>query len=237
MANSTASSESLKLQINRHQADIKIIRQKQKVRILLKNKKNNDSFTSTQTIQELKEKQTILGTDVNGIKDEVDGNLLVHRTMEECDSLLAFLRKRSEAGGKSLDPLASIVQKALKSPKDDKTIIEELRVHNDALRFHVLSLLEENEEYEQQIRVLELENDNLRGTSSNLWTSPEDTSRLSPKMASSGLIESSESDKSEKYYPNPNRIDVNDLPKLPPLEKPQFDMESFDKMIKGEEKK
>ena len=159
------------------------------------------------------------------VADEVDGQLSVFRTMEECDSLLSFLKNR--AAGRYMENTIypetfqnKTMIGGIKNRKDDKTIIEELRMHNDALRTHILELLRENEGYYKELQTLRKENVELH------------KSRNNGGKRDSFLTESTDSEKSEKYYPNPHRIDINDLPslELPPLEMPTFDFNSLNKL-------
>ena len=151
--------------------------------------------------------------------------------MEECDSLLAFLRRRAQEMGRSIEepgtlsitqlPETSVIESGVKTPKDDKTIIEELRVYNDALRYHILDLLKQTEEQAGVVNQLREENTQLK-------------LKLNSTDSKSGtaLAESSDSEKSEKYYPNPANINIDDLPslELPPLEVPTFDFNVIGKL-------
>lgn len=89
-------------------------------------------------------------------------NYLAYRTMAETDSLLQYLANR-HYGNYSLKDLNKhkenslrqktmdeIIAEAVKSPKEEKTIIEELRIHNEELRKHISIILKELETCEAE---------------------------------------------------------------------------------------
>ena len=212
--------ESLELQRQRHQSEISVIRHKQRCEEMKKTLSTSPPSKSPEP--EVGNIKTANGKP--DVADEVDGQLSVYRTMEECDSLLSFLKNR--AAGRymentiNLETFQKTTVGGIKNPKDDKTIIEELRMHNEALRTHILELLRENEGYYKELQTLRKENVELH------------KSRNDGGKRDSFLTESTDSEKSEKYYPNPHRIDINDLPslELPPLEMPTFDFDSLNKL-------
>ncbi|XP_063221323.1 nuclear receptor-binding factor 2-like isoform X2 [Bacillus rossius redtenbacheri] len=152
------------------------------------------------------------------------------RTMEEADSLLDLLVERRgadsdtdseceqlEAGG-----MEAAVAGATKRPKDDRTVIEELRTLNHQLRALVFQLVTqldacaaETGALRDRVRALEAESargaglhvvtDSVGGNSSPFAFSP--CSELSP----------------EATDPRPRR----ELPALAPLEMPSFDFSAI----------
>lgn len=79
-------------------------------------------------------------------------NEAVFRTIAETDSLLYFLQKRKNGDGERATNVSDYIKAKpisesdyKKLPKDDKTIIEELRCHNAMLTEQILSLLKEND--------------------------------------------------------------------------------------------
>ena len=159
MTSVTGALESLELQKQRHQSEISVIRHKQRCEEMKKTS-TSPPFRSPSRPEETN--HAGFTSKKMGTVDELDGHSSVYRTMEECDSLLAFLRNRSS--GRNIDQNAMYVEKphgkigGIKNPKDDKTIIEELRVHNEALRSHILELLRENEGYYKELQSLRKEN-------------------------------------------------------------------------------
>ena len=218
--------ESLELQKQRHLSEIPVIKHKRRCAEMKKAMQPTSPPTRSPSQPEMKNINTGAANGKQGKKDDVDRQLSVYRTMEKCDSLIAFLKNR--AAGQNVEnnsynekghARADIT--GIKTPKDDKTIIEVLRIHNDALRLHILELLRENEGYCKELQTLRKEN-------VELFTSRNSRGRQDGSI----LEESTDSEKSEKYYPNPNRIDINDIPsmELPPLEMPTFDFDSLNKL-------
>ena len=216
--------ESLELQKQRHKSEISVIRHKQRCEEMTKTLSTSPPSKSPSQPEVANIKTGIANGKPDGA-NEVDGQLLVYQTMEECDSLLSFLKNR--AAGRHMENTIypetfqnKTMIGGIKNPKDDKTIIEELRMHNEALRTHILELLRENEGYYKELQTLRKENVQLH------------ISRNDGGEHDSVLTESTDSEKSEKYYPNPHRIDINDLPslELPPLEMPTFDFDSLNKL-------
>ena len=216
--------ESLEQQKQRHLSEIPVIRHKQRCAEMKKAMSPSSPPSKSPSQPEMTNVNAANGR--QGTKDEIDGQLSVFRTMEDCDSLLAFLRNRT--AGQNVENVLQNEKTqtrtgtaGIKKPKDDKTIIEELRMHNEALRLHILELLRENEGYYKELKTLRKENVELFTSRNNKG-----------KQDGSILEESTDSEKSEKYYPNPNRIDINDIPsmELPPLEMPTFDFDSLNKL-------
>ena len=150
--------------------------------------------------------------------DEHNG---VYRTMKECDSLLQFLSHRQSLGYRSLVPpnssSAYASNNGSKSPKDDKVIIEELKMHNDALRQHVLDMLRDLETQAKDLDHYKSENGRLHARLRDM-----------EKMNKSQMTESADSDL-EYQLPMHVRMNLDDLTslELPPLEMPKFDLDSF----------
>ena len=147
-----------------------------------------------------------------------DGTVIC-RTMEECDSLLQMLNHRGHEdeksnGEKKGDVTPRQQTNGTKVPKDDKVIIEELRMHNIALCTHIVDLLKEIEQNKRQMQHYKSENDELKD-------------KLNRHDTSYNMME--DSTDSEKYYPVPVGMNLHDLPslELPPLEMPKFDFSAL----------
>ncbi len=242
LSHASSAVESVRLQRKRHLAQVAIIKQKQEYAALFK------TIIMPRSPGEVGHQLT---NQKAGTIEDVDGDTAVFRTMEECDSLLTFLRNRAAMQGRSVDQPAAVFRRGericetgTKAPKHDATIIEELRMHNDALRTHILDLLRENDDLRMQldsVQNVKTEQIHSKGTQENLQNvkgnpeSPEgnlpvNLALLEEEIQNSVLMaESSESEKSEKYYPHPDRMDINNLPslQLPPLEMPKFDFDSL----------
>lgn len=137
--------------------------------------------------------------------DDYDG---VYRTMHECDSLLQFLTERH-----SIDPAVTAAsENAHRSPKDDSTIIEELRLHNSALRQHIVDLLRDIETQGSDLEHYKMEN-------ARLHARVHDVERRA-KMSDSADSEF------EYSLPQAVRMKLADFSslELPPLEMPKFDL-------------
>ncbi|KAL8606484.1 hypothetical protein ACOMHN_037715 [Nucella lapillus] len=136
-------------------------------------------------------------------------NQNIEESIREADTLLHFLKRREE------DPKAELVWKtfssdmgdaggkeegivAVKKPKDDKDIIEELRCLTGELQLHIKQLVQENERLKAENQLL-MERPNLPGdqggdlpalnsqlTLSSSFTLPplEIPSLMQPKMSS-----------------------------------------------------
>ena len=228
--------ESLSLQRERHLKEEAVIRHKQRCHQMVNkySQYRQERPRSKTPLQEESEGATLTNGEISinqlaSTITTVDENLLVYRTMEECDSLLQFLKNRTATAGKPEPPKASkytssqnkkqLFQSGTKIPIDDQLIIEELRMHNDALREHILELLTECDLKDLQANQYKKENEKL----------VERLRKLESQM--------SESNESEKCYPLPSRMSVDDLPsmELPPLEMPTFDFDKFKLQDDGEE--
>ena len=158
--------------------------------------------------------------------ETVDEAGLIYRTMDECDSLLQLLNHRAsemKSPAKPTNPQTDTTREntsqakltgsnGIKIPKDDKVVIQELRVHNGALQNHIVELLKECEYQQRQLAHYRRENDELKERLNQIQK---------PFME--------ESTDSEKYYPIPVGMNVHDLPslELPPLEMPEFDFSTL----------
>ncbi|XP_022246609.1 nuclear receptor-binding factor 2-like isoform X1 [Limulus polyphemus] len=147
--------------------------------------------------------------------------LAIFRTMAENDSLLQFLIQpnvttNSETvnsdcvmESKSYD---SIIRGAIKTPKDDKTLIEELRVNNEELKKLVQQLIGKLEKASQ-------ENQNLRVTI-------EDLQRKIVGQGSRTLQLMADRNSPYQFSPISDSSPgggLRELPALAPLEIPNFD--------------
>lgn len=137
----------------------------------------------------------------------------VMQTMEECDSLLRILDERAEERGlaSGVDYFTTAgMARGCKYNKQADVVVEELRIHNDALRAHVMFLLTECEEKDTEIARLVEENKLLKQSRSEVRLNELDN-------------------EPEEPLPTPKDIKLDDVPNLPlaPLEKPHFDFTSF----------
>ena len=151
-----------------------------------------------------------------------DNVACVERTMRQCDTLLKFLDDR--LGPDKCQPNESDNVCAVKVPKDERTIIEELQVHNEALREHICELLKECDSQHHLVERFRTENATLRDR----------VAQLERRAAVDEL---------DHQGPLPLDMNVDDLASLPlaPLEIPHFDYDSLvprkanaDDKLKGE---
>ncbi len=213
--------ESLNLQRQYHIKEEAVVRDRQRRENMLM----KASTKHAQPASKLPSQEEVDGSITNGgdasnamtaTVTAVDENLLIYRTMEECDSLLLFLKKRAITAGKNMDELDAVCggsgeyskklfTSAAMVPTDDKLLIEELTMHNEALRFHILDLLKECEE------------------------SKRDNQDLRDKIHRLEAVVMCDSGEEEKVYPLLSKLSLDDLPsiELPPLEMPKFDFDSF----------
>lgn len=110
--------------------------------------------------------------------------------------------------------------------KSDTVIIEELRVHNDALRAHILDLLNEAEEYQRQEDYTRREMDYLRGDNRRLKERLHRLENNAPGASGSPLATTSDTFYS---FPVGMALNLDNLPslELPPLEVPKFDFNTL----------
>ena len=166
--------------------------------------------------------------DTDRLDGACDARVRVHRTMQECDSLLQFLNDRSgmSIGARYKAPGArnnasTMIRSAVKVPKGEKEIIEELEIQNEYLRQHIENLLDENQLQKSEVEMLRAENQQL------ITRNRELQNQLPP----SELSEST-----EEYGPIPKGMTLDDLPsmELPPLEMPTFDFQDPFRMQQNE---
>lgn len=199
---STTALESLNLQKDRHLRQIEVIRnRKSKQHVEMKCDKPH--VDTNETI--LNEKPA------NGVAEKTSDIMSerLYTTMEQCDTLLCYLEGRtvelnaSEARfHKHLKPF---YQSGVKIQKDDKQIIEELRVHNESLQNHILSLLQEREQFKTEVDRLRSKNEKL---SQDLAHHKDRWITKSP----------------DNLYLNEPGLQLDSLD-LPPLEMPKFDFD------------
>ena len=219
--------QSLRLQQQRHLKQTEIIKEKQRRSLLAREQR-----------QEIKCPIAIPNSP--GECPDTQEEMSVFRTMEECDSLLQILNKRAVTIGQREHGQPSSLQQiqqdnqdtsasqinGIKIAIDDKLMIEELVTHNNALRQHILQLLNELENKEQQLQLMRQKYDNLHDT-------VERCSQSNDRMDTS-MVDST----GRSVYNFPMAINLDKLPalELPPLEMPKFDLDSLcDKSDKQED--
>uniref|UniRef100_T1II09 Nuclear receptor-binding factor 2 MIT domain-containing protein n=1 Tax=Strigamia maritima TaxID=126957 RepID=T1II09_STRMM len=213
--------ESIRLQHDYHVRQDVVIRFKQqqadKLRKRLQKKKLSE-------IERGDSEQT-----VSASPEDTNGNIQheIYRTLEENDSLLAFLiqtknQLQLETTVKTQETIPeietndeSIISRGHKMPKDDKTLMEELRTNNDDLKQLVQRLLSEldkcNEE-KQQLQEL-LHNIHVNSAS-------RDTGKMSH-------VEVAVDSSLPSVFSSSGDLSSEELPPLVPLELPNFDFDLF----------
>lgn len=197
-ATSNQAKDSLQLQHRHHFRQQDIIRQKMK----------------QSKVEELKKAETLhtaaagaapCSSDSPKTDSENIDPATFYRTVDESDTLIQFLIKRNRSQNSQLKiPLCPVspVEGATgmtKLPKDDKQLIEELRMHNEDLRKHVYNLLKEVENYQEENEALRLKVEKLEKELSGVHC--------------------------EKRTPNEFERFVDEA--LPPLETPDFNFEGL----------
>lgn len=229
--------ESLSLQRKQHLQQKKVIRYKQQVAAL-----HDAALDDDETPADGAQQQTLnlLESDEGDIRRCDDSMMTsVHRTIEECDSLLQFLNDRATAAGRTYhqpDTLKILLTHnnydvhGTKIPKDDQLIIEELRLHNIALRSHITDLLTESDENRIQMKNYEQELNQYRQENYELKEKVLKYQRAAQRNRHR-ITDEYEMEKSVEgqNYPFPSCMNLDDLPglKLPPLEMPEFDFDSL----------
>ncbi|ELU07009.1 hypothetical protein CAPTEDRAFT_224970 [Capitella teleta] len=229
--------ESLSLQRKQHLQQKKVIRYKQQVAAL-----HDAALDDDETPADGAQQQTLnlLESDEGDIRRCDDSMMTsVHRTIEECDSLLQFLNDRATAAGRTYhqpDTLKILLTHnnydvhGTKIPKDDQLIIEELRLHNVALRSHITDLLTESDENRIQMKNYEQELNQYRQENYELKEKVLKYQRAAQRNRHR-ITDEYEMEKSVEgqNYPFPSCMNLDDLPglKLPPLEMPEFDFDSL----------
>ncbi|XP_074640877.1 uncharacterized protein LOC141898716 isoform X2 [Tubulanus polymorphus] len=203
--------ESLTLQHKNHlkQQEIILLKQKQQEQALkLKAKKLKDDKRQQKKNemiqQEEKDKKYTDDTELN--------NYLIYRTMTETDSLLQFISNQGHVIGSEQIKSDALLNRAtqesftaaMKQPKCDQVIIEELRIHNEEL----CKLLKK---YITKFEYVENENRLLKAKLTKYET-----------MTASTLTE-------EEYSAIPGGMHIADdeTLDLPPLDTPKFDFDAF----------
>lgn len=136
----------------------------------------------------------------------------IYKSIEENDSLLRGLI--------TPQPLPdAITQSAIKTPKDDKTVIEELQINNNELRQLVDKLITELDKYVQENARLKAEVQKLK---SKLNSHPGSSERHKLNVIN-------DTDSPFILLPGGDLSPVGSrpLPNLPPLEMPSFDFNSI----------
>ncbi|XP_064631184.1 nuclear receptor-binding factor 2-like [Lineus longissimus] len=145
--------------------------------------------------------------------DEEQYMTMIYTTMAETDSLLQFMGSRphrsASAYQKMIKKLSSNEDSSRtgsKVPKDDKQVIEELRIHNVELRKHLERTLNELDSSRQECRLLK---DRLKSIEDKPLSDSSEGSETFCAVRSTDMLE--------------------DLPslELPPLEMPKFDFQAF----------
>ncbi|XP_013383158.1 nuclear receptor-binding factor 2 [Lingula anatina] len=209
--------ESLQLQHDHHIKQKAVIRAKQRKAQLQKQQQMDSNDTTITNIASLSDNlpqmsgYSDMPTDVTGGQMEEE----TFKTMEETDSLLFFLHNRAISLGMDSPrpwPNRHLIQTAVKAPKDDKMIIEELKTHNLALRSHIEQLLGENANLHEELNNIKKENEELKTNN-----------HIKP------VYVDDENDEEERFYSIPPHMNLSDLPslELPPLEMPLFDFDSI----------
>ena len=151
--------ESLQLQHQHHLRQQDLLQEKQicaEKTLLWQNRSRNTVSQASQT-QAVPQPRDEDEDDVDAAADDVflrnDGDDL-KKTLTETDSLLNFLALRKQSLSLAYQRDTQPKPEFVKVPKDDKTVIEELRIHNDELRRCIRQLLEEVEELRRESRDL-----------------------------------------------------------------------------------
>lgn len=134
----------------------------------------------------------------------------IYKNIEENDSLL-----RGLIIGPA--PPEETVRSSVRTPKDDKIIIEELRVNNDALRHSVDKLITQLEESHQENKRLKAEIEELK-SQMRQYESERNKLRIITDSGSPFVLSPS-----SELSP----VGFRSLPTLAPLEMPNFDFNKF----------
>ena len=214
MTKSTESLQSMELQQQYHirQKDIVLLKQKQaEAQAAQQKTSQHDSHSTVRWSKDFPH-----GVPSEDLLDMVDDGSMALRTIHECDSLLAFLNNRHSMDYKSLHEVKPAKKRLI---KDDSQIIEELRIHNDALRRHILDLLHDRDVAESDLQYYKQENQRQRERIQEL----ENTNR-------SNMTQSTSMDSDLEYQmPAALKMNLDDLASmdLPPLEMPKFDFDGL----------
>lgn len=204
MTSSVKALESLNLQNDYHLRQIEIIHSR---------RPRQDEVTATRLCLDLKRGKA----DVNA-EDKLqngDNAERLYQTMEQCDNLLDFLESRTGEGVSGFrSHQGAAYQSGIKIQKDEKQIIEELRLHNESLQGHVLTLLQECETSKDEIERLRSENRQLR----------HDVTRHDVTCHDRDHWMMTSTEVKQRFLDDELQIDLRSL-ELPPLEMPKFDFD------------
>lgn len=208
MTSSAKALESLNLQKDYHLRQIEIIHSR---------RPKQDEVVGNRLCLDFKERKSAVNAEdkpQNG-----DNAERLYQTMEQCDNLLDFLESRTGegvvSGGRFRSLQGAAYQSGIKIQKDEKQIIEELRLHNESLQGHVLTLLQECETSKDEIDRLRSENRQLRHD-----VTRHDVTRHGRDQ---WMMTSTEVQQ-QRFLDDELQIDLRSL-ELPPLEMPKFDFD------------
>ncbi|XP_023218927.1 nuclear receptor-binding factor 2-like [Centruroides sculpturatus] len=223
--NSEKAKESLELQLNYHVRQQAVVRHRQhQYETILKAKETLSNQINTGAISNAANVESPRSLKI-GIETAI------YRTMAENDSLLQVLMYRPSTNGdkivenmndsKDTTNLSDIAQSAVKMPKDDKMIIEELRMNNCELRNLVQQLITELEQENRNSEQLREENEKLHKMI-------DDLQRMNINNCMRHLPVHITVDSNSPYMFSPVTElspggSMRDLPTLPPLDLPTFD--------------
>ncbi|XP_017774876.1 PREDICTED: nuclear receptor-binding factor 2-like isoform X2 [Nicrophorus vespilloides] len=194
--------------------------------IILAKKEQFENYKKA--IENQRNRITFCGSDFEVTNDNQSTSLQVaiYRTMEEADSLLGQLFKRSS--GDTLDSSNPSSQPILgsKHPKHENTVIEELRTLNEQLHSLVYKLVTQLDASTTEVDMLKAKIQKLEAKQQTAQTKTSATNSLKVITDSSGGTSPYVFSPCSEFSP-----DVNDqrssLPPLAPLEMPAFDFNSF----------
>lgn len=220
--------ESLELQLNYHIRQQAVVRHRQhQYETILKAKENISNQINTGVITKTSNTESPRSLKI-GIETAI------YQTMAENDSLLQFLLHHPVNNGdrtaenmndsKDANNFFDISQSGVKMPKDDKMIIEELRVNNCELRSLIQQLITELDQESQNSEQLREENEKLHKMI-------EDLQRMNINNCMRHLPVHITVDSNSPYMFSPVTElspdgSMRDLPTLPPLDFPTFDFNS-----------
>uniref|UniRef100_T1IIW5 Nuclear receptor-binding factor 2 MIT domain-containing protein n=1 Tax=Strigamia maritima TaxID=126957 RepID=T1IIW5_STRMM len=158
----------------------------------------------------------------------------IYRTLEETDSLLAFLIQNKQQSQAETQEIRSngaataiedqTINRGWKIPKDDKTLMEELKTNNSELKKLVQRLLNELDKCHEEKQQLQDMLDNIQ-MMNDITSSSNPSSRASSKMAHLRVA----TDSSSPFVLSPSgELSPVELPPLAPLEMPNFDFNLLD---------
>ncbi|XP_014663930.1 PREDICTED: uncharacterized protein LOC106806484 [Priapulus caudatus] len=165
-------------------------------------------------------------------------------SLQENDTLLAFLERRCSEDSEQLDDGKSgksqdeIVRSAIKTPKTDPTVIEELKTNNEALKKFIDELAKQLEKSEQEKSNLRMQLEDVESSNRTLSLMVkemgahikrlEKTTLKSLCNSNGSSLGSSDSKARAEIAESANSLVDVGLPQLAPLEMPQFDFNVID---------